>query len=66
MTLKKFLETTNISISKFAQATGINANTLFTYVHRTSEPTVTNAIKIIEATHGSVQLNDLKIKRPNK
>ena len=63
MTLKKFLQTTNISIAKFAENTGINPNTLQTYVHQTSEPTVTNAIKIIDATHGAVKLQDLKIKR---
>jgi len=64
MTLKKFLETTNVSIAKFSESTGIKENTMFTYVHRTSEPTVTNAIKIIEATHGAVTLKDLT--RKNK
>lgn len=64
MTLKKFLESTGISISKFSEATGINANTLFTYVHRKSEPTVSNAIKIIDASHGAIDLRDLAIKKP--
>lgn len=63
MTLKKFLETTNISIVKFSESTGIKENTMYTYVHRTSEPTVTNAIKIIEATHGAVTLQDLRRKK---
>lgn len=62
MTLKKFLQSTNISVSSFAKNTGINENTLHTYVNKRSEPTVTNAIKIINATHGAVTLKDLKIK----
>jgi len=66
MKLKKFLQTTKISIAKFSENTGINANTLQTYVHQTSEPTVTNAIKIIESTHGAVQLKDLQIKGEKK
>ena len=60
MKLKKYLESTNVSIAKFSESTGINENTMSTYVHRTSEPTVTNAIKIIEATHGAVELKDLR------
>lgn len=63
MTLKKFLFTTKITISNFAKSTGINENTLNTYVHRKSEPTVSNAIKIINATHGSVTLYDLTVKK---
>ena len=63
MTLKKYLTQTKVSVAKFSQVTGINPNTLQTYVHQTSEPTVSNAIKIIEATHGSVKLKDLKIKK---
>lgn len=66
MTLKNFLKSTKISIAKFSENTGINANTLQTYVHRTSEPTVSNAIKIIESTHGAVQLKDLKAKGEKK
>lgn len=66
MKLKKFLSTTNVSIATFAKACDINANTMFTYVHGTSEPTVTNAIKIIDATHGAVELKDLKIKGEKK
>ena len=62
MKLKKFLSTTNVSIAKFAEACKMNPNTMFTYVHGTSEPTVSNAIMIIEATHGAVELKDLKIK----
>lgn len=66
MTLKKFLQSTNVSVAQFAKNTGINANTLQTYVHRTSEPTVTNAIKIIDATHGAVSLKDLQVKGEKK
>ena len=62
MTLKKFLQTTKVSISQFAKNTGIKESTLQTYVNKRSEPTVTNAIKIIDATHGAVELKDLKTK----
>lgn len=61
MNLKTFLQKTKISTAQFAKNTGINENTLHTYVNRRSEPTVSNAIKIIEATHGAVELKDLKI-----
>lgn len=61
MKLKKFLQTTKISIAQFAKNTGINENTLNTYVNKRCEPSVTNAIKIIAATHGSVTLEDLKL-----
>ena len=66
MTLKKFLDSTKITVSKFSENTGININTLFTYINQTSEPTVSNAIKIIEATHGAVELHDLRVKKEKK
>jgi hypothetical protein len=66
MKLKKFLAHTKVSIAKFAEGCKINPNTMFTYVNETSEPTVTNAIKIIEATHGAVTLKDLQTKGEKK
>ena len=63
MKLKRFLKTTDVSISSFARKTGINANTMLTYVNEKSEPTVTNAIKIIDATVGAVSLKDLKVRK---
>lgn len=63
MTLKKFLETTKISIATFSKNTGIKETTLLTYVQQKSEPSVSNAVRIINATHGAVTLEDLKVKK---
>lgn len=60
MTLEKFLKTTGMTIAKFSAITKINVNTLTTYVRGSSEPTVSNAIKIVDASHGMIELKDLK------
>ena len=63
MKLKKYLETTGISIATFAKSCNINENTMNTYVHEKSEPSLSNAIKINETSLGAVKLSDLVIKK---
>lgn len=62
MTLKKFLETTGVNPTDFSKSTGININTLYTYLSGKSEPGAKNALLIIRATHGAVKLEDLALK----
>ena len=61
MKLKEYLEATEISIARFAQSCSINENTMNTYVHEKSEPSLSNALKIEETSHGAVKLSDLVI-----
>lgn len=63
MKLKKYLEAVDTSIARFAQSCGINENTMNTYVHEKSEPSLSNALKIEENSHGAVKLSDLIIKK---
>lgn len=66
MKLKKYLEITGVSIAKFAKACEINENTMNTYVHEKSEPSLKNALKINEESLGVVELEDLIVSRKDE
>ena len=66
MKLNKYLETTNISIARFARACDIHENTMFTYVKEKAEPSLANALKIEEASHGAITLPELILERPTR
>ena len=59
MLLKNYLRVTGISIAKLAEVCDINPNTMRAYVERIREPSISNALKIVNATHGAVNLIDL-------
>ena len=63
MKLKEYLEKTGISIARFARACDINENTMNTYVHEKAEPSLKNALKIEEMSHGAISLSELIVEK---
>lgn len=63
MTLKEYLEKTGLSVADLARALELPHATVLSYVNRTHEPSLTNALKIEEVTLGVVHSEDMiKIK----
>lgn len=66
MNIKAYLETTGISIARFARSCDINENTMNTYVHEKAEPSLRNALRIEEQSHGAITLKELILERVEK
>lgn len=63
MQLDDYLTLNNISVKRFAEDLDIPLSTMKSYFNRTSEPTATNANKIVQETFGAVKLEDLTIEK---
>ena len=63
MNLKEYLSIANISVTRFAASCEIPEATMNTYVNGRSEPSVSNALKIEEKTHGAVSCEDLVLEK---
>lgn len=59
MTLKDYLEKTGLSVADMARALELPHATVLSYVNRTHEPSLTNALKIEEVTLGVVHSEDM-------
>lgn len=66
MNLKEYLNATGISIARFARACDINENTMNTYFHEKAEPSLKNALKMEDESHGAIKLNDLILERSER
>ena len=59
MKLSEYLEVNGISAARLAKSLDIPEATFSTYVNERNEPKASNALKIINGTHGAVSLQDL-------
>lgn len=59
MTLKEYLEKNGLSVSDLARALELPHATVLSYVNRTHEPSLKNALKIQRITLGVVHSEDL-------
>lgn len=59
MTLKEYLEKNGLSVADMARALDLPHATVLSYVNRTHEPSLKNALKIERVTLGVVHSEDL-------
>lgn len=59
MTLKEYLEKNGLSVTDLARALDLPHPTVLSYVNKTHEPSLTNALRIEKATMGAVKVEDL-------
>ena len=60
MRISDYLEVNKISLTTFAKACEIPPTTMIGWIKNESEPTVTNALKVIQTSHGAIKLEDLR------
>jgi transcriptional regulator with XRE-family HTH domain len=59
MTLKEYLELNGLTVAEMSRALGLPHATVLSYVNRTHEPSLSNALTIEKITLGVVKSSDL-------
>jgi DNA-binding XRE family transcriptional regulator len=59
MELKEYLKSRNLSIEEFSEITNLHRNTIYCCIRQKTEPKLTTALKIADATKGKVTMREL-------